>query len=143
MTRPLVPLGLHTIPDQPEPKPKPEPKALAGAARAQAAQAPSTEPLAGRLATAEPACSGQLQCDVTPLRPLLMAGTCPEAPVGGPHPEPKASAGITAALAQPPAAPLEPPGSCLSWVTVMDPDLGTSTAVSMEILHDGEAEELR
>ena len=141
MPCPLVPLGLHTVPGQPEPKPKPEPKALAGAAQAQAAQAPSTEPLAGRPATAEPASSGQLPCDVTPLRPLLMAGTCPEAPVGGPHPEPKASAGITAALAQALAAPLKPPGSCLSWVTVTDPDLGTATTVSTQILHDGEAEE--
>ncbi len=129
MTRPLVPLGLHTIPDQPTPKPKPEPKALAGAgaAQAQAAQAPSTEPFTGRPATAEPASSGQLPCDATP---LLTAGTCPEAPIGGPHPEPHASAGITAALAQGPAAPLEPPGPCLSWVTVTEPDLGTATTVS-------------
>ena len=130
-----------TIPCQPKPKPKPEPKAPAGAAQAQAAQAPSTEPLTGRPATAEPASSGQVPCDVTPLRPSLMAGTCPEAPIGGPHPEPKASAGIAAALAQAPAAPLEPPGPCLSWVTVTDPDLGTATAVSMQILHDGGAEE--
>jgi hypothetical protein len=139
MTRPIVPLGLHTVPGQPEPKPKPEPKALAGAAQAQAAQAPSTEPIAGRPATAEPASSGQLPCDVTPLRPLLMAGTCPEAPVGGPHPEPKASAGITAALAQALAAPLKPPGSCLSWVMVTDPQpFGTGTTVSMHILHVSE-----
>ena len=139
MTRPIVPLGLHTIPAQPKPKPKPEPKALAGAAQAQAAQAPSTEPLTGRPATAEPASSGQLPCDVTP---SLMAGTCPEAPIGGPHPEPKASVGITVALAQARAAPLKPPGFRLSWVTVTEPDLGTATTVSMHILHDGEAEEL-
>ena len=71
-----------------------------------------------------------------------MAGTCPEAPIGGPHPKPKVGAGITAALAQALAAPLEPPGPCLSWVTAMDPDLGTATTVNMEILHVGEAEEL-
>lgn len=91
MTRPLVPLGLRAIPDKPKPKPKPEPKAPASAAQAQAAQAPNTEPLAGRPATAEPTSSGQLPCDVKPFRPLLLAGTCPEAPIGGPHPEPKAS----------------------------------------------------
>ena len=71
-----------------------------------------------------------------------MAGTLPEAPIGGPHPERNASAGITAALAQARAAPLEPPGPCLSWATATDPDLGTATTVSMQILHDGEAEEL-
>jgi hypothetical protein len=37
-----------------------------------------------------------------------MTGTWPEAPIGGPHPEPKASAGITAALSQALASPLEP-----------------------------------
>ena len=30
ISRPIVPVGLHTIPNQPEPKPKSEPKALAG-----------------------------------------------------------------------------------------------------------------
>ena len=57
----------------------------------------------------------------------------------GSHPEPKASAGITAALAQAPAAPLEPflapppplPRPCLSWVTVTDLDpFGTATTVN-------------
>ena len=83
-----MPMWLHTIPEQPEPKPKPEPKASAGiAARA---KAPSTEPLAGRLAIAEPfagrpASSGQLPRDVKPFGPLLVAGACPEEHVGGPR----------------------------------------------------------
>ena len=38
---------------------------------------------------------------------MARAGACPpEAPIGGPHPEPKASAGITAVLAHPATEPL-------------------------------------
>ena len=75
-------------------------------------------------------------------------------------PEPKASAGIAAALAQAlareplaarlaieeplnvtplellPAPPAPPPGLTLSWVTVADEPIGTATMVSMQILDE-------